>query len=110
MDSKSLSYPTVRFPGFPKNVPLGMKVICCPCSAPMAISVATVMRTVLMILRLCWYGSLDLLSKNRDRQRVKLDLWAGKVRIETPLTAPTAQIVFLFSRENGTDLFARLRK
>jgi len=43
------------------------------------------------------------LSKNWDKQRVKLDLWTGKVCIETLLTAPVAQIVFLFSRESGTD-------
>jgi hypothetical protein len=37
---------------------------------------------------------VGILVKRRDKQRINLDCWAGKVCIETPLTAPTAQLVF----------------
>jgi len=43
----------------------------------------------------------DLLVENGDRQRIKLDCWARKVRIKTPLIAPLAQVLSLCSRKNG---------
>src|SRR2546422_4614352 len=84
-------------PGFPKNVPLGMKVICCPLSATMATSVATARKTALMMTSLYRRLSADPFAKNRDVRREKLDCRAGKVCIETPLTAPTAPVCSLFT-------------
>src|SRR5258707_14823 len=44
---------------------------------------------------------IRIFAKNWDKQRVELDCWVGKVCIETPLTAPTAQIVFTVLRRVG---------
>src|SRR5260370_15670812 len=42
---------------------------------------------------------IGIFAKNWDKQRVKLDCWVGNVCIETPPTAPTAQIVSPYSGE-----------
>jgi stringent starvation protein B len=59
---------------------------------------------------LYWRKSADPLLENGDKKRVKLDCWARKVRIKTPLIAPLAQVLSLFSRENGTAVAMKLYK
>src|SRR6266536_6307592 len=78
-----------------------MKENCCPPAAAMTISTATPRKTALIKTRLYRRKNGDLLVENADKQRLKLDCWARKVRIKTPLIAPLAQVLSLFSRENG---------